>query len=86
MLRARPGTRPTAAGEFKVHDLENLGDHEMIFNTIEFLDSANKPLPVPDRVRLSGSCGDSTAGHNRTCHSGQAIAPSRTRSFADWND
>ena len=25
----------------------------MIFNTIEFLDSANKPLPVPDRVRLS---------------------------------
>ena len=25
----------------------------MIFNTIEFLDSANKPLPVPDTVRLS---------------------------------
>ena len=25
----------------------------MIFNTIEFLDSANKPLPVPDRVRLT---------------------------------
>ena len=42
-----------AAGEFKVHDLENLGDREMIFNTIEFLDSANKPLAVPDRVRLS---------------------------------
>ena len=40
------------AGEFKVHDLENLGDREMIFNTIEFLDSANKALPVPDRVRL----------------------------------
>jgi hypothetical protein len=39
-------------GEFKVHDLENLGDQEMIFNTIEFLDSANKPLPVPDAVRL----------------------------------
>ena len=42
-------------GEYKVHDLENLGDQEMIFNTIEFLDSANKPLPVPDRVRLSRS-------------------------------
>jgi hypothetical protein len=40
-------------GEFKVHDLENLGDKEMIFNTIEFLDSANKPLPVPDGVRLT---------------------------------
>ena len=23
----------------------------MIFNTIEFLDSANKPMPVPDGVR-----------------------------------
>jgi beta-alanine degradation protein BauB len=42
-----------AAGEYKVHDLENLGDTEMIFNTIEFVDSANKPLPIPDRVRLS---------------------------------
>jgi beta-alanine degradation protein BauB len=40
-------------GEFKVHDLENLGDKEMIFNTIEFLDSANKPLPVPEGVRLT---------------------------------
>ena len=40
-------------GEFKVHDLENLGDKEMIFNTIEFLDSANKPLPVPDGVRMT---------------------------------
>src|SRR6476660_8471660 len=42
-------------GEFKVHDLENLGGEEMIFNTIEFLDSANKPLPVPDGVRLTRS-------------------------------
>ena len=39
-------------GEYKVHDLENLGGEEMIFNTIEFLDSANKPLPIPDTVRL----------------------------------
>jgi quercetin dioxygenase-like cupin family protein len=38
-------------GQFKVHDLENLGDREMVFMTIEFLNSANKPLPVPDRVR-----------------------------------
>ena len=35
------------AGEFKVHDLENLGDQEMVFMTIEFLQSANKPLPLP---------------------------------------
>jgi hypothetical protein len=39
-------------GQYKVHDLENLGDKEMVFNTIEFLDSANKPLPIPDSVRL----------------------------------
>jgi beta-alanine degradation protein BauB len=40
-----------AAGQYKVHDLTNLGDTDMIFNTIEFLDSANKPLPIPDSVR-----------------------------------
>ncbi len=39
------------AGEYKVHDLENLGDREMIFNTVEFLDSANPPLPVPHSLR-----------------------------------
>jgi hypothetical protein len=42
-------------GEFKVHDLENIGDAEMIFNTIEFLDSANKPMPIPDEVRLKAA-------------------------------
>ncbi|MFL6796237.1 MAG: hypothetical protein ACJ8F3_02365 [Xanthobacteraceae bacterium] len=39
------------AGKFKVHDLENLGDKEMVFMTIEFLQSANKPLPLPESVR-----------------------------------
>ena len=34
--------------EFKVHDLENLGDQEMVFMTVEFKDSANKPhAPCP---------------------------------------
>src|SRR6187200_2394040 len=32
-------------GQFKVHDLENLGDKDMVFMTIEFLQSANKPMP-----------------------------------------
>jgi hypothetical protein len=41
-----------AGGHFKVHDLENTGDTELIFTTVEFLDSANKPLPVPDSVRV----------------------------------
>jgi quercetin dioxygenase-like cupin family protein len=38
-------------GEFKVHDLENLGDSEMVFMTVEFKDSANQPMPLPAGVR-----------------------------------
>ena len=38
-------------GEFKVHDLENIGDKDMVFMTIEFLQSANKPMALPDKVR-----------------------------------
>ena len=38
-------------GEFKVHDLTNLGDREMVFMTIEFLQSANKPMALPETVR-----------------------------------
>jgi quercetin dioxygenase-like cupin family protein len=43
------------AGEFKVHDLENLGDRDMIFMTVEFKDSANKPMPLPAGVRPSAA-------------------------------
>ncbi len=39
------------AGEFMVHDLENIGDTELVFTTVEFVQSSNKPLPVPDSVR-----------------------------------
>ena len=39
-------------GEYKVHDLENIGDTDLIFVTVEFLDSANKPLAVPQSVRI----------------------------------
>jgi hypothetical protein len=35
-----------AAGEFMIHDLENIGETELAFMTVEFLDSANRPLPV----------------------------------------
>jgi len=40
-------------GQYKVHDLENIGDKEMIFMTIEFLNSANRSLPIPDTVRAA---------------------------------
>lgn len=39
-------------GEFKVHDLETIGDIELIFTTVEFLDSANPPLPLPDATAV----------------------------------
>ncbi|MDB5559171.1 MAG: hypothetical protein JWQ36_2105, partial [Enterovirga sp.] len=41
-----------AAGDFKIHDLENIGDTDLLFSTVEFKDSANAPLPIPDSVRL----------------------------------
>ena len=33
-------------GEYKIHDLENIGDADLWFTTVEFLDSANEPLKV----------------------------------------
>jgi beta-alanine degradation protein BauB len=41
------------SGQYKVHDLENIGGKEMIFMTIEFLNSANRSLPIPDTVRAA---------------------------------
>ena len=41
------------AGQYKVHDLENLGDKDIVFMTVEFLDSANEPLAIPDGVRAA---------------------------------
>ena len=38
-------------GEFMVHDLENIGDTDLVFTTVEFLDSDNDPLPVPEWLR-----------------------------------
>jgi len=32
--------------EFMLHDLENIGDQVLAFTTVEFLDSANAPLPL----------------------------------------
>ena len=40
------------AGEHLVHSVENVGTTDLLFTTVEYLDSANAPLPVPDEVRL----------------------------------
>ncbi|WP_426612850.1 hypothetical protein [Bradyrhizobium sp. McL0616] len=33
-------------GEYKIHDLKNVGDADLWFTTVEFLDSANVPLEI----------------------------------------
>ncbi|TDZ44425.1 hypothetical protein [Mycobacteroides franklinii] len=33
-------------GEFLLHDIENIGDAELVFTTVEHLDSNNAPLDV----------------------------------------
>lgn len=35
-----------AAGEFLLHDIENIGQSGLVFTTVEHLDSANAPLEV----------------------------------------
>lgn len=37
------------AGAFMIHDLENIGETELTFTTVEFLDSANAPLALAGR-------------------------------------
>jgi beta-alanine degradation protein BauB len=39
-------------GEFMVHSVENVGDTELLFTTVEFLDSANSPLAIPNAKLL----------------------------------
>ena len=39
-------------GDYMLHSLENIGDTELVFTTVEFLDGTNEPLPIPDELRL----------------------------------
>lgn len=38
-------------GEFMIHDMRNVGTSDFVFTTVEFLDSANASLDVPDSIR-----------------------------------
>jgi beta-alanine degradation protein BauB len=42
-------------GEYMLHSVENIGDTELLFTTVEFKQSANAPLPLPDGVRLEAA-------------------------------
>ncbi|MFE9445084.1 hypothetical protein ACFYO2_40365 [Streptomyces sp. NPDC006602] len=35
-----------ARGEFLLHDIENVGEADLVFTTVEHLDSVNSPLPI----------------------------------------
>lgn len=39
-------------GEYMLHAVENIGDTELYFTTVEFLDGPNTPLAIPDEIRL----------------------------------
>ena len=38
-------------GEYLLHDIENIGDTDLVFTTVEHLDSDNTPLPVDNGGR-----------------------------------
>lgn len=39
-------------GEHLLHCVENIGTTDLLFTTVEYKQSANAPLPVPEEVRL----------------------------------
>lgn len=39
-------------GEYLLHSVENIGDTDLLFTTVEFKRSANEPLDVPESIRL----------------------------------
>ena len=39
-------------GEYFIHSVENIGDTDLLFTTVEFLKGANPPIPIPESVRL----------------------------------
>jgi beta-alanine degradation protein BauB len=41
-------------GEFMVHDLQNIGEQDLAFVTVEHLESSNAPLPLPTGVTPRG--------------------------------
>src|SRR5829696_5959196 len=47
--------RELRTGRVQDSDLENTGDAELVFITVEFLDSANAALPVPGEVRAKAA-------------------------------
>mgnify|MGYP001368665492 CR=1 FL=1 len=43
--------------EYMLHSVENIGDSELLFTTVEFIDGKNRPLDIPDSHRLKEPTG-----------------------------
>lgn len=43
------------ADEFMMHSLQNTGEADLLFTTVEFLDGPNTPLAIPNHMRLAES-------------------------------
>ncbi|MDZ5696621.1 hypothetical protein [Chelativorans sp. M5D2P16] len=41
--------------EYMLHSVENIGDTDLLFTTVEFKQSANAPLQVPESARLKAA-------------------------------
>ena len=40
------------AGDYMLHSVQNIGETDLLFTTVEFLDGTNEALPIPDELRL----------------------------------
>lgn len=40
-------------GDYMLHSVENIGETDIAFTTVEFLDGTNPPLAIPQEVRLA---------------------------------
>ena len=40
-------------GDQMIHSVENIGDTDLVFATVEFLDGTNEPLEIPSEMRLA---------------------------------
>lgn len=59
-------------GKYMIHDLENIGDTDLVFTTVEFFDSPNAPLKLPGSVLAAMSVphrwvSDSDSPMDRRC-------------------
>lgn len=39
-------------GDYMLHSVENIGDTELVFTTVEFLDGTNPAFEIPEGIRL----------------------------------